>query len=454
MGILNHFFGYVAAGLCLMVTSGSGGVITVKTSGIGKVKAVLTYTIKNNEVTITGCNKDVAGKLVIPETIEELPVVTIGDEAFHLCGGLASVILPKTLTKIGRTAFHHCKISDLVIPPSVTSIGPYAFRDTHLERLDLPVGVTVIRDTAFGGCGQLGRVSLHEGLTKIENHAFGGCSKLTQIELPAGLTSIGFNAFGGCKFLESIEIPNGVSRIEKITFASCLSLEEVRIGSGVRSIGSNAFKDCSILGSIYFAGEAPEVVEDTFSFQAKKGFETRALVQPQHAESFGGVGADWNGLVVTIAKDDPMRDGVIVETPKFSMPDSIELKATGHEGLDSLFQEARAEWVDQVSKAVSDIEEKFVRRLEASKRELVRSNKLAEAKAYDNVIKGSKMSGEEPAGLKKLREVRAGLINKTIKPINKQYWGRLKKIRKAYQEAGSLEGVSLVDEEIKALLEK
>ena len=146
-----------------------------------------------------------------------------------------------------------------------------------------------------------------------------------------------------------------------------------------------------------------------------------------------------------ITKDDS-------ETPELSMPDLVDLKETGNDYLDKLLKETRAKWVGQLEAVVGEIDKKFLETLRSTKRNLVRENKIAEARAYDNAIKGGEKSAEDPAGLTKILGVRADLISKTIRPINKKYWEMLKEIREAFQEAGNLAGVVIVDEEIQRLI--
>jgi hypothetical protein len=141
------------------------------------------------------------------------------------------------------------------------------------------------------------------------------------------------------------------------------------------------------------------------------------------------------------------------ETPELSMPDLVDLKETGNDYLDKLFKETRAKWVVQLGEAVGEIDKKYIESLESTKRKLVKENKIAEAQAYDNAIKGGKKTAGEPAGLVKLRGARADLIRKTINPINKKYWEVLKEIREAFQKGGDLAGVVIVDEEIQRLVE-
>ena len=85
------------------------------------------YTTTNGKVTIngyTGSGSDV----VIPASINGLPVSAIGDLAFHDRADLTSVTIPNSVTSIGTYAFYNCiHLAGVGIPDSVTSIGPGAF---------------------------------------------------------------------------------------------------------------------------------------------------------------------------------------------------------------------------------------------------------------------------------------------------------------------------------------
>jgi BspA type Leucine rich repeat region (6 copies) len=120
------------------------------------VQAQYTYTTNNGAITITGytgTNDDVT----IPDTINGLPVTSIGDQAFQDCISLTNVIIPNSVTSILSDAFDDCtSLTSVTIPDSVIIIGAFAFADcTNLTSVTIPKSVTIIRTDAFENCVRL-----------------------------------------------------------------------------------------------------------------------------------------------------------------------------------------------------------------------------------------------------------------------------------------------------------
>ncbi|MDR3284780.1 MAG: leucine-rich repeat domain-containing protein [Treponema sp.] len=86
--------------------------------------------------------------VAIPETINEAPVLAIGDKAF-LRKLLTSVTIPAGVTTIGQFALAYNQLTGVALPASVTVIGRYAFANNSLTEMTFPNGVTSIEDFAF-----------------------------------------------------------------------------------------------------------------------------------------------------------------------------------------------------------------------------------------------------------------------------------------------------------------
>ena len=191
------------------------------------------------------------------------------------CTSLSSLVIPDSVTGIGKGIFSGCSsLCSLVIPDSVTSIGDSAFYGcTSLHNLVIPVGVTSIGDRAFRGWdGELMCLSpyfiyennvlfdkdkskilsfrdtktssyvIPDSVTSIGNSAFYGCSSLSSIVIPDSVTSIGDSAFYGCSSLSNLIIPDSVTSIGDSAFIYCHSLRNLVIPANVTSVEDGAFQ--------------------------------------------------------------------------------------------------------------------------------------------------------------------------------------------------------------------
>ena len=127
------------------------------------------------------------GDVVIPATIDGLPVVGIEDS-------------------YGKE-FSKTRVTSVVIPETVTYIGM----------------------SSFSGCTELKQITLPKNLKFIEGGAFSG-SGLTSVTIPEGVTDIG--GFEDCKNLTSVTLPRSLQRVGSKAFANCTSLVNVTIPSG------------------------------------------------------------------------------------------------------------------------------------------------------------------------------------------------------------------------------
>jgi hypothetical protein len=241
-----------------------------------------TYITNNGTITITGSHV-LPENVIIPDTIDGLPVTSIGAYAFSYDGSLTNVILGEGVTNIGAGAFFDClklvsfsapssnraystvdgvlfdksqttlvlypeaKAGNYTIPETVTNIPGYAFKYClSLTNVSIPSSVTSIESGAFEECG-LTSLSLPSSITEIGSETFDECFNLTNVIIPNSVTNIGDDAFGGCPLLSNVTIGSNVTSIGFNAFLECTSLTNLTIPDSVKTIGSRAFGGCTSL---------------------------------------------------------------------------------------------------------------------------------------------------------------------------------------------------------------
>ena len=242
------------------------------------------------EAVITGY-KGIDNDLVIPDSIDNAVVTSIGEKAFAESNQFESITIPDSIGSIGEGAFdcredlskvyinsleNWCKIdfkdsgsqpmcnfadlyingnllTDLTVPDSITSINNYTFSGcTSITSVTLPNCITKICDDAFSFCDNLEKVDFGHELKSIGNYAFAYTS-LKNITIPDSVTYIGDYAFSCCSF-ESIVIPDSLTSVNDYAFSYCNKLKTVIIPDSVTKIGYSAFDECLLISNVLFKG--------------------------------------------------------------------------------------------------------------------------------------------------------------------------------------------------------
>ena len=223
--------------------------------------------------------------------IAEVNITALPTQAFYKSTNVEHLILPKTLTTIGKEMFYRSKLKSVVIPASVETIEAAAFMGcSSLATVTFEKGSQLKTIGggyssyypnyygAFADCTALTSIEIPASVETIEAAAFMRCSKLATVTFEKGsqLKTIGgdyssyyYGVFSDCTALKSIEIPASVETIEAAAFMGCSSLATVTFekGSQLKTIGGGyssyypnyygAFADCTALTSI----EIPASVE-------------------------------------------------------------------------------------------------------------------------------------------------------------------------------------------------
>ena len=253
-------------------------------------------TAGDNTITITGYTGPSNIPVVIPGTLNGLPVTTLamgsfngltnlpsvvipnsvtnlcpgfmsfGTGAFNGCSGLTNVIIGGNVRAIGPSCFQSCsKLTAIAIPDSVKFIDAGAFEYCFsLKQLAIGNGVKTIMDNAFLQCSSLQNVTIPNSVTYVAKAAFSLCSSMTNLVIGTNVAWLGNNVFGGCSNLTSVTIPDSVTKLGDaagmnpygssmmgcVLFQDCVHLTNVVLGNGLTNIGEEMFMDCPSLASI------------------------------------------------------------------------------------------------------------------------------------------------------------------------------------------------------------
>ena len=224
--------------------------------------------------------------------------VTIGNEVIILPEGFVSfskitdIIIPNSVTSIGRGALGYCYgLSSIDIPNSVTSIGSYAFENTAWFD-NQPDGLVYAGLVAYKYKGNMPddtQISLREGTIGIAADAFYDCTGLTNVNIPNSVNFIGPSAFYNTAWFNNqpdglvyaglvaykykgnmpdgtqISLRDGTISITEDAFSYCTGLTNVYIPNSVTSIGENAFNGCKGLTSIVIPNSVITIGNHAFS---------------------------------------------------------------------------------------------------------------------------------------------------------------------------------------------
>ena len=227
------------------------------------------------------CSKDV----VIPSTINNVTVTTIGEYAF-LSKGLTSVTIPASVTTIENSAFSSNQLTNITIPANVTEIKEFAFDDNQFVNADditieyNDINIETRFDSRWEIIGfpppkfECYTVGLRErekivdydstcskdvvipntinnvAVTEIGNNAFKN-KGLTSVTIPASVTTIGNSAFSSNQlisltFENTTEHPSYLTIIGQAAFYNN-QLTNVTIPASVTTIENSAFSSNQLI---------------------------------------------------------------------------------------------------------------------------------------------------------------------------------------------------------------
>ncbi|MBQ9766105.1 MAG: leucine-rich repeat domain-containing protein [Lachnospiraceae bacterium] len=128
--------------------------------------------------------------IALPESITELK-----DNAFISTN--IEVITMLCAPEIERLSdvIKGCSIGKLIIDNNIESIDKYMFYEMEIKEIVLPETVTYIGRKAFYNCSNLQTIIIPSGVTEIRDAAFGNCTALTSLTVPIGVEAVGKLSF-------------------------------------------------------------------------------------------------------------------------------------------------------------------------------------------------------------------------------------------------------------------
>lgn len=269
------------------------------TAGTAAAGGPLTYSDAGDHIVITGCAGGVGScpdPLVIPDTIEDLPVTEIGDTAFSNAT-FAAITLPSTLLRIGDQSFEQAgSLTSIDIPEGVTYIGQDAFhKASSLTTVTLPSTLIELKGEAFYEDRKLSSISLPDGLWSLGDGAFAATSALASITIPDSITGIAPYTFAGSG-ISSVTLPSTLTSIAEGAFQGMSNLTSITIPASVTGLGNNAFRYNGNLANVYFQGDAPALGGSVFKSAA---VGATANLSTTSLTGYGFNGDLFGGLIVS-----------------------------------------------------------------------------------------------------------------------------------------------------------
>ena len=281
-----------------------------------------------------------SGAVTIPESVNGITVIAIGDYAFRACS-LTEISLPATLNSIGNNSVASCSnltkvIANMTDPFDIddTSFSLSLQADLYVEYASLDAykahiqwkkfhriipfssDPTIIIDvnadgslytfykviseadkTCQVGIGQEGSTAIpttYAGdftipssvngytVTKVGAYAFKGCSGITAMILPEGIKEIGNYAFANTTAMTSVSLPESLEIIGTGAFGYS-GLTAVELPENTLNLGSSAFMGCAQLTSV----KLPSQITVLPNYLFENCYRLESIVIPNNVNTIG-----------------------------------------------------------------------------------------------------------------------------------------------------------------------
>lgn len=221
--------------------------------------------------TIIGYKTGAPTDIVVPYEINGVTVVAIDGDAFA-SKGLVKVVLPDTITSIGKGAsnvgaFSGNALTSIVLSPNISFIGDFAFYNAGLDSISLPSHVDYIGLSAFAK-NKLTSISLPSSLVTIEQAAFGeNLINVINFGDSSNLKSIGNEAFHNNR-LTDVTLPYSLVTLGQAAFRDNL-IVNFKINTAISTWGIDSLVNNAPLAVVTLPYSMKATVESNVKYLEK-----------------------------------------------------------------------------------------------------------------------------------------------------------------------------------------
>lgn len=219
-----------------------------------------------------------ASSLVIPSSVNGVPVTAVARNSFQFCSNLTSITFPSSIKTIGYYSFGFCgSLTSVTLPSSLEVLEMHAFEYcSNLDTVNFPSKLVKIHEKCFDSTPWLsaqknsntyviingalldaskasGDFTVPSNVKYVCPGAFSRNTAITSVTFPAGVTELCDDTFYMCSNLRSVDLPS-VTRIEALALGDCSSLRELKVSGDLSYIHEFAFLDTNNSATITFYG--------------------------------------------------------------------------------------------------------------------------------------------------------------------------------------------------------
>lgn len=163
---------------------------------------------------------------VIPAVVDMIgmPTLRSGGQAFERSRQVQSIKILAPLSTLPDRFAIGLPVKEILLPPTLTSIGKMALSNTKLTSIVFPPKLSRISQAAFSLNKELESVEFTGPLKYIGKGAFACCSNLKRMRLPNGLNEIDEYTFISCPQLRELFIPKSVKKVSKLMLNASINI--------------------------------------------------------------------------------------------------------------------------------------------------------------------------------------------------------------------------------------